>query len=67
MHARHSGNLPVIVFTLLFQFLFISCKQDNISPNDGTVSLGTPLYTSLPRGYDFMTYDDGPGPGTLDW
>jgi len=60
--ARHSGSLPVIVFTILF----ISCKQENLSRNDGTVSLGTPLYTSLPRGYISLTYDDGPGPGTVD-
>ncbi len=60
--ARHSGSLPVIVFTILC----ISCKQENLSRNDGTVSLGTPLYTSLPRGYISLTYDDGPGPGTVD-
>ncbi len=64
--ARHSGSLRVIFFTILFQFFFISCRRDGITPNDGTVSLGTPLYTSLPRGYISLTYDDGPGPGTLD-
>src|ERR1700750_98696 len=66
LHAWFPGGLPVILCILLSQFLFISCKQENISPKDGTVSLGTPLYSSLPRGYISLTYDDGPGPGTMD-
>ena len=65
LHARYAGSLPFIFLTILFQFVFISCRHDNLSPNDGTVSLGTPLYTSLPRGLISITYDDGPGPGTL--
>jgi peptidoglycan/xylan/chitin deacetylase (PgdA/CDA1 family) len=51
---------------ILFQLLFISCKQENIYPKDGTVSVRTPLYTSLPKGLISLTYDDGPGPGTVD-
>jgi peptidoglycan/xylan/chitin deacetylase (PgdA/CDA1 family) len=64
--VKRSGTLPIFSCILLFQFLFISCKQTNISPKDGTVSLGTPLYITLPKGYISLTYDDGPGPGTVD-
>jgi peptidoglycan/xylan/chitin deacetylase (PgdA/CDA1 family) len=64
--ARSTGTLPVFLCIFVFQFLFISCKRDNLYTNDGKVSLGTPLFTSLPKGYISLTYDDGPGPGTLD-
>jgi peptidoglycan/xylan/chitin deacetylase (PgdA/CDA1 family) len=66
LHAWCTGTLSVFLCFLLFPFLFISCKRDNLYPNDGTVSLGTPLYTTLPKGYISLTYDDGPGPGTVD-
>ena len=52
--------------TLLVIFLFISCKRDLIHPKDATVALGAPMYTILPKGYISLTYDDGPGPGTVD-
>jgi len=66
LHARCTGTLSVFHCILLLPFFFFSCKPENISPKDGKVSLGTPLYTSLPKGYISLTYDDGPGPGTVD-
>ncbi|HET7000794.1 MAG TPA: FG-GAP-like repeat-containing protein [Puia sp.] len=66
LHGRCTGALSVFHCFLLFPFLLISCRRDNLYPNDGTVSLGTPFYASLPKGYISLTYDDGPGPGTAD-
>ena len=66
LQARCAGTLPAYLCIILLQFLFISCKQENISPKDGTVSVRAPLYITLPKGYISLTYDDGPGPGTVD-
>ena len=64
--ARRLRRPDVFYRILLLPFLFVSCKQTNISPKDGSVSLRTPLYITLPKGYISLTYDDGPGPGTVD-
>ena len=64
--VRNPCSLLVIRFLILLPLLFVSCKPSYLYPKDGTVSLGTPLYITLPKGYISLTYDDGPGPGTLD-
>jgi len=66
LHARYSGHWLFVPCILLLQYFFIGCRPDKVSPNNGTVKLGAPLYTSLPKGFISLTYDDGPGPGTLD-
>jgi len=66
LHFRHPGILLVIHCAILFSFLFISCKRNNLYPKDGTALVVAPLYTTLPKGFISLTYDDGPGPGTLD-
>ena len=63
LHLRLSGAWLVIP---LFSLLFISCNRNHLHPKDSTLSVVAPLYTSLPKGYISLTYDDGPGPGTLD-
>ena len=64
--VRHPGTLPSIHCVILFHLLFISCQRNNLYPMDGTVSVGAPMYTTLPKGLISLTYDDGPGPGTLE-
>lgn len=60
--AWHTGSLLVFLCALLFT----SCKQTNLSPKGGTASVRGPMYVSLPKGLISLTYDDGPGPGTLE-
>ena len=66
LHFRIHGSLLAIHCAILFHLLFISCKQNLVYPKDETVSVGSPMYSTLPRGLISLTYDDGPGPGTLE-
>ncbi len=66
LNARQRGTLSIIHCAILFHLLFISCKRNVLHPKDGTVSLGSPMYATLPKGLISLTYDDGPGPGTLE-
>src|SRR3954452_10225335 len=66
LHAWHKISLFKSCWVIVFPLLIISCKQTNIYPDHGTVSLVAPMVTLLPKGLISLTYDDGPGPGTLD-
>lgn len=65
LHARHNTSLPFIYYIITATLLLNACKRDMTHPKDAFVKLGGPLYASLPKGYISLTYDDGPGPGTV--
>ncbi len=66
IHVRNCTTMLAILFCILSHFLFISCRRDELYPPDRAVSLGSNLYMELPRKLISLTYDDGPGPGTLE-
>jgi peptidoglycan/xylan/chitin deacetylase (PgdA/CDA1 family) len=67
LHTTVPGALPAILLITITPVFFLSCKQRNdIYPRDESISVKNKLYWDLPKGLISLTYDDGPGPGTLD-
>jgi peptidoglycan/xylan/chitin deacetylase (PgdA/CDA1 family) len=61
--VRYSG---AILIAVLSQLLFISCKRNDLYQKDGSIYLKSDMYWELPKGLISLTYDDGPGPGTVE-
>src|SRR3954470_21024802 len=66
LHARHKFIMPRFLCVLLFCLFGISCKKNNEYSEHGTAYVVAPMTITLPTGLISLTYDDGPGPGTLD-
>jgi peptidoglycan/xylan/chitin deacetylase (PgdA/CDA1 family) len=57
----------LLLFFILLSVIFVSCKKNELLPKDGTITLKPNYeYGGLPDNYISLTYDDGPGPGTLE-
>ena len=51
---------------VLFLILSYSCKKNVVISYTDHATVTSNLYTKLPKGLICLTYDDGPGPGTIE-